>query len=190
MSIKRLHELTKEQVDAVSVFMRGDIQPADITQGSTWVCLKLQRGHFWNKDTLKRMAENDKLGDKTLVHIALVEGRPVGLCWLINEGKDALLGMYLVDASYSQEEQWKIADEIAVRSITTVLADNRWGKGNFHGWFPEHGWAADYARRCGFRCEPSGTSLTPDPNPMLHWTLGMEELLSNIEKANGIYSTP
>ena len=179
MIVKRLHETDAE---AVSAFMRGDIQPASI-EGSSWVCQARQRPHYWGKETLERMSEADKSGKKTMIWVAL-EDKPIGLCWIGNQTEDRFLGMFLVDVNASKERQWEIADTIALRSLSDMLADD-YGKRNVYGWFPKYGWAADYATRCGFTSTQSGKQMAPNPNPLLHWTIDMRQLQKNIEELDG-----
>jgi len=171
--IKRLHELSKAELEAVSLFLRGEIQPASITEGSDWVCQKLQRSHFWGIKGVTNMAELDKLGISSCV--VGFDGAPVGLCH-VGLGEPAQILLFLVAG-----EQFDIADEIALASLDTFDAEV------LESFFPEKGFAADYARRCGFKSERLGksTSIIPDPNPMLLWTIRVDELRKNIEGNRG-----
>lgn len=190
VTVKRLHELMGGfviNVQAVSLALRDEIQPASVTEGSSWVCQRLQRPHFWGTKAIENLAETDKDGVMGMAWVGFVRNRPAGFCWVCNEDEDRMLGMFLVNTSYSQKEQWEIADAIALKSITEMLADDCPAKRNFYGWFPEKGWAADYARRCGFKSERPGKYMgtVPDPNPLLLWTIGMEQLKRNIEEKRG-----
>jgi len=179
ITIKRLSEFKVAQVKAVSDALKNAIH----TLASTWVCQALQQPQFWGAETLKSMAERDALGIESWTWVALVGTKPAGLCFVHQEGEDRRLALFLVDTRYTQAEQWEIADAIALRGIADVLADKCPAKRNMIGWFPEKGWAADYARRCGFKSERVGTymGVIPETNPILLWTTDMRQLQANIE---------
>ena len=172
MIIKRLHELSKAELEAVSGFLRGEIQPASITEGSDWVCQKLQRSHFWGIKGVTNMAELDKMGNSTCV--VGFDGVPIALC-RVGLGEPAQILLFIVTGGF------EVAYEIALASLDTFDAEV------LESLFPEKGWAGDFARRCGFKSERLGnpTSIIPDPNPMLLWTIRVDELRKNIEGNRG-----
>lgn len=170
--IKRLSELTKPQIEALSVLLRGEIKPADISEGSTWVCQRLQRAHFWDVEMLERMAERDK--EVPQAWVALDGKAPVGVCMVPGVGVERILVCFLVA---DRPDSWEIADAIALPALKDLMTD---GCTELTGWFPREGWAAEYAKRCGFRSSQPGTTIIPDPNPLLLWEIGVKELEENI----------
>jgi len=179
VKICRLHELS--DLEAVSLFLRGEIQPASISEGSDWVCRARQRPHFWGLEGVRSIAESDK-GERTMCWVGFDEKEPVGLCLtgVDKEGVEILL--YLVKTSVTKAEQFAIADEIALVALAAFPPTEMIG-----GFWPEHGWAADYARRCGFNSTKCGkdTGIIPEPNPILRWEIPLEDLKKNIEGFRG-----
>ena len=178
ITVVRLHTLLENVKINVGAALRSEIFNAK----SDWVCQKLQKAGFWDDATIQRIAEADASKEiRTQAWVASVGSWPVGFCLVNVMGEDRQLALYLVATNFTQLEQWEIADAIALQSIKEMLADDCPAKRNFWGYFPKEGWAARYATRCGLRWEEIGKLMIPDPNPILLWTIGMEELLKNIE---------
>ncbi len=174
MIVKRLHELTEAQAESLRTLMRSDIDPANLSAGSTWVCQELQRPHYWEAKMFSRIVEQDKLGEHLMAWVAL-DPDPAGIVILhLISDENVLLFTFFVDSS--RADQWKVADAIALVSLKEM-----WAKKRLVSWFPEHSRAADYARRCGFRSLLEGTPMKPNPNPILFWEIGIKELKANIE---------
>lgn len=174
ITIKRLHELSKKELKAVRALLRREIDPADTTKGSSWVCQKLQQAHFWGIKMLERVAERDK---ETAVAWAAFDSKvSIGACIVLGCGEIRLFTCFLTT---DHPDSWEIADAIALPALKDLAAD---GCVTLTGWFPKLGWAAEYARRCGFKSEEGGTTIIPDPNPLLCWTIGVKELEENILK--------
>jgi hypothetical protein len=171
--IKRLHELTKAERGAVSLLLRGEIKPASIDAGCTWVCLK-QQPHFWSAEMVERVAERDK---ETAVAWVAFDGKaPIGVCFVVGVGEIRPLTCFLVA---DRADRWEIADATALVALKDLAAD---GCLQLWSWFMAKGFAAEYAERCGFRSSQPGTTVIPDPNPLLLWEIGVKELEQNILK--------
>jgi len=181
ITIVRLHTLLETAKANVGAALRSEI----FDQKSDWVCQRLQKAGFWNDATIQRIAEADAT-TKEFKHrawVALIGSWPVGFCLINVMGEDRQLALYVVATNFTQVQQWEIADAIALQGLKDVLADDCPAKRNFWGYFPKTGWAARYATRCGFTAKEMGKYMgdLPDPNPILLWTIGMQELLANIE---------
>jgi len=179
ITVVRLHTLLETAKANVGAALRSEI----FDEKSDWVCQRLQKAGFWNDATIQRIAEADAT-TKEFKHrawVALIGSWPVGFCLINVMGEDRQLALYVVATNFTQAQQWEIADAIALQSIKEMLADDCPAKRNFWGYFPKTGWAAKYAMRCGFTAKEMGKPMIPDPNPILLWTVGIGELLANIQ---------
>ena len=178
MIVKRLHELS--DLEAVSLFLGAEVQPETPSETSQWVCAKARDERRWDVDTVRHMAERDRTGNLG-IWVALTE-KPVAFCYVMyQDDGDRYLFLFLVSSDYPLEKQYEIADAIAFRSVSDMLADDHPAKRNFYGWFPADSWSGRYAKRCGFTSELVGKLTTPDPNPLLLWTIDMRKLLENVK---------
>lgn len=170
----RLSELDDHQLVAVSALLRREI----IGQASDWVCQARQRPHFWGEDTVKDIAAQDSDAHKTITTVALVDHLPVGLCFVMVETDPVQLLLFIVSTAYSEKEQFAIADAIALAGCAALPQ-----RAQICGWFPAHGFAADYATRCGFTSQHVGTDMAviPDANPILLWAMPIADMVRNIE---------
>ena len=174
--IKRLHELSKAELTALGVFMRGEIQPASITEGNDWVCKWFQQGR-WSDKQIEHRVELDK-EDKTYRVWVAFDGAPIGLCSVAAEADALLITTFLVEtAGKTEAEQFVVADALALRSLEGLAK-----REVIYGWFPKEGFAARYAERCGFESKLMGKPMKPDPNPILYWWMNPTKLRENIEK--------
>lgn len=176
--IKRLHELSKAELLALSVFMRGEIKPTDISEGSDWVCQQLQRGHFWSKEQVELKVAADAAKEPTsgasyLRAWVALDGDPVGFCGVMVEPSALLIVTFLIDAG---KEEYQIADALALESLAN-LPDRE----EIYSFFNKEGFAAEYAKRCGFQSRELGKSMIPNPNPLLYWWMHPKKLVENIK---------
>lgn len=177
LSIKRLHELKEKDLLALGVFMRGEIKPADVTKGSEWVCQRLQRPHFWKDNEIARVAGFEGPGSKFQAWVAFEGKTPVGVCMVSVEPAALLLTTFLVESSRTEEEQHVVADALALRGLGEVPE-----RGEIYGWFSMLGFAARYAKRCGFESVIPGKPMAPDPNPLMRWWTDPAELKKRVER--------
>lgn len=181
MEIRRLFELGPSQLEAVSLFLGNEVQPETPSDTSQWVCGKARQARLWDVDMVQRMAEKDKEDRGTW--IALIGEKVVAFCSVIyQDDGDRYLFLFLVSSDYTLEEQYEIADTIAFRSVSDMLADDHPAKGNFYGWFPAGSWSGRYAERCGFASELVGKLMATNPNPILRWTIDMRKLLEQVKR--------
>ena len=175
--IKRLSELSKKELKDLGTFMRGEIQPASISEGSDWVCLRRQRPYFWKDKEIARIAKFEGPASKFQAW-TIFEGGPIGICIVtIMTAETERLSTFLVGATGRLEkEQFVIADELALRALSELPE-----RKEIYGDFPALGFSARYATRCGFESELQGKLMAPDPNPILHWTIDPAVLKKNIE---------
>jgi len=174
--IKRLHELTKAELTALGVFMRGEIKPASISEGSDWVCQQLQRPHFWSEEQITYMVKRDKeaLTDSGASYLR-VWVDPLGLCAVMVEPEKLFITTFLIDA----KEPFAVADALALEALAGLPE-----REVIYSYFNKEGFAAEFATRCGFECRELGTSLIVDKNPLLYWWMHPKKLVENIKGFN------
>jgi len=179
--IKRLHELTKAELTALGVFMRGEIKPASITEGSDWVCPQLQRAHFWDEEQIAHKVAADAAkepsgGASCLRAWVALDGDPVGFCGVLVSPRDLEIVTFLIEASKTEAEQFQVAAPLALESLAG-LPDRE----EIFGWFNQEGFAARFAELCGFKVDPLAPSVIADPNPLCRWYMHPKKLVENIK---------
>jgi len=177
ITVSPIQDLTLARLRALGTLIRREIY----TTRSEWVCQAAQRDG-WYSDTRLR-AIRDGIGSGAVsIWVGLVDGAPKGVCWISNGNPDRLIFMFLVDSTLSAADALELADQIAIRGLTDVLADPYPGKRNLISHFPVGTPAATYATLCGFRHHIVVT--TPDLT-VDEWEIGIQELLDNITARRG-----
>lgn len=176
ITVLRLHELSEKELEALGTLMRGEIQPASITEGSTWVCQRAQRPHFWQDKEIARVAGFEGPDSKFQAWVIFEGKAPVGLCMIVVEPEALLLTNFLVETSRAEKEQFAVADTLALRSLSELPE-----RKEIYGWFPSQGFAARYAKRCGFKSVVPGKPMVVEADPIMCWWTDPAVLKKNIE---------
>lgn len=173
ITVSPIQDLTLARLRALGLLIRQEVYTAK----SDWVCQAAQKPG-WYSDTRLR-AIRDGIGSGAIsIWVGLIDNVPKGICWINNGDPDRLIFMFLVDSTLSPADALELADQIAIRVLTDVLADPYPGKRNLVSHFPNGTPAAAYATLCGFRRR---TIVTTPTLSVDQWEIGIQELLDNIQ---------